>query len=229
MYIPWIPYFFKLIQSDIFIFFDDVQYPRSKNYNNRNFIKTSQGKSLLSISLKNRSDLLNINKIEINNEINWQKKHWKSIYLNYKNSQIFRKYEKYFEELYLNKKWQYISDFNIELIKLISKLCNLETNFFNSSQLNLADCDIEQKIIKIITSFKANIYISGKGLGSMRHLNVDNLKKNNIQLKYCSYIDYSYKQLHGEFIKDCSILDLFFNLGEDSKKYLFDNSSLQDF
>ena len=80
MYIPWIPYFFKLIQSDIFIFFDDVQYPRSKNYNNRNFIKTSQGKSLLSISLKNRSDLLNINKIEINNEINWQKKHWKSIY-----------------------------------------------------------------------------------------------------------------------------------------------------
>ena len=43
---------------------------------NRNFIKTSQGKSLLTIPIKNRSELLNINKIEVNNEINWQNKHW---------------------------------------------------------------------------------------------------------------------------------------------------------
>ena len=82
MYIPWIPYFFKIIQSDIFVFFDDVQYPRSKNFNNRNYIKSKQGHLLLTISIKKKSNLLNINKTEINKEINWQKKHWKSIYIN---------------------------------------------------------------------------------------------------------------------------------------------------
>ena len=57
MYIPWIPYFFKIIQSDIFVFFDDVQYPRSKSYNNRNFINTFSGPNMLSISIKSKSNL----------------------------------------------------------------------------------------------------------------------------------------------------------------------------
>ena len=56
MYIPWVPYFFKLIHSDVFVFFDDVQYPRSKNFNNRNYIKSLNGPVLLTIPIKKRSD-----------------------------------------------------------------------------------------------------------------------------------------------------------------------------
>ena len=229
MYIPWIPYFFKLAQSDIFVFFDDVQYPRSKSYNNRNFIKTSQGKSLLTIPIKNRSELLNINKIEVNNEINWQNKHWKSIYLNYKDSKYFNKYNKYFEEYFLENNCKYLSDFNIGLIKLIAKLSNFKTTFYHSSQLNLDECNTKEKIVKIVTLLNSTIYISGKGEGSIRHLDINAFKSNNILLKSCSNTDYLYAQLYGDFIKDCSILDLFFNNGENTRQFLLDNSSLKNF
>ena len=113
MYIPWIPYFVKLVHSDVMVFFDNVQYPRSKNYINRNYIKTTSGPSLLTVSIKKRSSLSNINEIEIDNKINWQKKHWKSISLNYKKSKYFNLFKNDFEELYLNKKWNLISELNI--------------------------------------------------------------------------------------------------------------------
>ena len=32
---PWLGFFKKISQADVFVFFDDVQYPRSKNYINK--------------------------------------------------------------------------------------------------------------------------------------------------------------------------------------------------
>jgi len=229
MYIPWVPYFFKIIHSDVFVFFDDVQYPRSKNFNNRNYIKSSTGPVLLTIGIKKRSNFLNINQIEINNDLNWQKKHWKSIFLNYHKSRYFEFYKNHFEKLYLEKKWYFLADFNIALIKLISKLCNIKTKFYRSSNLNLFNNDVNQKIIKIIRFFNGSFYITGKGKGSLRFLEKKDFEQNNIILKYCSHNNYHYNQMFGNFLADCSILDLFFNYGENTKKFLLDSSSLVNF
>ena len=39
-YMPWIPYFSKISESDVFIFFDDSQYQKNV-FMNRNKIKTT--------------------------------------------------------------------------------------------------------------------------------------------------------------------------------------------
>ena len=229
MYIPWVPYFFKLIHSDVFVFFDDVQYPRSKNFNNRNYIKSSNGPVLLTIPIKKRSDFININKIEINNDINWQKKHWKSIYLNYKNSKYFNKYKNDFESIYALDKWKNLSDLNIALIVLISKLCNIKTKFIRSSEINLINDKANRKIIEIAQYLESNTYITGKGEGSLRYFEREDFHKKSINIKFCSFNALTYDQMFSNFLKDCSILDLFFNYGENTRKYLYDNSSLDDF
>jgi len=47
-YLPWIGYFEKIIQSDIFIYLDTVQFEKN-NFTNRNKIKTAQGEIWLTV------------------------------------------------------------------------------------------------------------------------------------------------------------------------------------
>ena len=53
-YIPWLGFFEKIMNSDIYVVFDDVQYPRGKDFANRNQIKTNTGKLWLTIPIKDK-------------------------------------------------------------------------------------------------------------------------------------------------------------------------------
>ena len=37
-YLPWLGFFNKVSQSDVYVVFDDVQYPMGKDFHNRNQI-----------------------------------------------------------------------------------------------------------------------------------------------------------------------------------------------
>ena len=53
-YLPWIGFFNKIAKSDVFVIFDDVQFPVGKKgfFGNRNKIKTTSGELWLSIPFK---------------------------------------------------------------------------------------------------------------------------------------------------------------------------------
>ena len=83
-FIPWLGYFYKIYQSDIFVFLDDVQFS-NQGMHNYHYIKTSQGPFRLKIPVrKNFKD--NINKVWINDDVDWKEKHLKTFIANYKRS-----------------------------------------------------------------------------------------------------------------------------------------------
>ena len=51
VYLPWLGLFHKIALADTFVFMDDVQY-LSQDWNNRNFIKGSQGKVRLTVPVR---------------------------------------------------------------------------------------------------------------------------------------------------------------------------------
>jgi hypothetical protein len=76
--------FHKIALADKFIFFDQVQY-LPKDWMNRNRIKTQIGSIWLTVPvLRKGYRELKTSEIKINNSIDWQKKHFRSISLNYK-------------------------------------------------------------------------------------------------------------------------------------------------
>lgn len=83
-YLPWLGYFHKIAISDVFVILDEVQFEKN-SFINRNKIKTSNGSVWMSVPI-NIDGHMNktIRDMEISNKFNWRKKHWKSIYLNYK-------------------------------------------------------------------------------------------------------------------------------------------------
>jgi hypothetical protein len=76
-YIPWLGYFYKIYQSDIFVFLDDVQYS-NKGMHDFHYIKNPQGRFRLKIPVKvNFGD--SISEVKLNNAIKWKENHLQQI------------------------------------------------------------------------------------------------------------------------------------------------------
>ena len=216
-YIPWIGFFHKLLLSDVYVIFDDVQFPRGKDYANRNQIKTNNGKMWLTASVLGKKDLKPWNQIEINNN-GWKEKHIKNIESFYKKSKYFSVYYPVLKLIY-EQDHKNLMDFNMDLIVSVCVALGKTPEMILSSDIKTELTGLD-KILYILKELEATKYISGDGEGSKRYINEQAFKNNNIELIWQNYKHPTYKQLHGEFISHLSILDLLFNEGPNTKEII---------
>ena len=216
-YIPWLGFFNKILLSDFYVVFDDIQYPRGKDYANRNLIKTNNSKLWLTIPVIGKSELRPWNKIQLNNN-GWQQKHLSNIKTFYKKSPYFEDYYPQIEEIYLNE-YNLLVDFNLDLIKFFLKSLNKDIKIIRSSDIE-TDLKGIDKILYILKQVQATKYISGSGEGSKKYVKKEDFTKNNIELIWQDYKHPIYKQLYEGFIPQLSIIDLLFNEGPNSKNII---------
>ncbi len=218
-YLPWLGFFDKIAKSDIFVIFDDVQFPRGKNhFGHRNLIKTNSGSKWLTVPLLNKSDFKKFNEIEINYN-GWNVEQLRLIDVFYKNTQYYTDYCYDLKEL-LHVKYNSLSAMNTELIKYFMKCLNINTQIIYSSEICPENIFGSNKILHILKALSATTYITGSGPGSMRYIKEDDFKENNINLIWQHYNHPSYTQQFNEFVPYMSIIDLLFNEGQNSKNII---------
>lgn len=210
-YIPWIGYFYKIMKSDIFVLYDDVQYTKN-SYINRNKIKTPQGDCWLTLPVFIKGNFgCNINETQLKNELNWKEKHVKTIEMNYKKAPYFVRYFSGLKEVY-EQNYEIISDLNIELIKYFMKSIGIETKLIKSSELDV-DGSSTQKLVNICKAVGGDTYLSGKGGDNYQDQSL--YEQNDIKLVYTDFIHPEYKQLWGDFLPYMSVMDFLFNCGDE--------------
>jgi hypothetical protein len=213
-YIPWKGYFDLINIADEFIFHDDLQYTE-QDWRNRNRIKTSEGLKWLSIPI-GESHKKMICEVEMKGE-EWKTKHRKKIEGVYSRCDYFKEYKFILDELYTNE-FKNLSQYNQHIIKYLSGLLDINTIFSNSQDYHPGGSKTE-RLIGILKKAKATKYISGPN--GKNYLEEAMFKEANIELEYFSYDGYKeYPQLFGPFVHEVSVIDLFFNVGKDSSKYL---------
>lgn len=220
-YLPWLGLFNKIVKSDCFVLFDNVQY-LPKEWMNKNQIKSPNGKVFLTVPVLDKSYLKKkIFEIEINNNLNWRRKHLKTIKLNYQSSKYFHYYFSYFEDLY-SREWKYLIDLNFEFLKLLMKFLGLRTKIIKLSDLGVLGKKSEL-VLNLCKKLKAKKFIFGAQ--GLNYANIDSFEKENIEPVFQNFEYPEYEQLFGKFISDLSIIDLLFNKGEDSINYININKS----
>jgi len=212
---PWLGFFKKMSQTDIFVFFDDIQY-NSNGVQNRNYIKTNTGKMLLSVPVLSKFDS-KINEVKIDKTKNWSKKHKKSIMTNYSKTDFFEEYKNKIEEIY-ETEYKYLIELNTKVIKFFLNELKIKTKIVFSSSLNL-DGNSPKKILEICKKFNADKYISGVDWG-LENLNLKEFSDNEIKIEFQKFLHPIYKQYHLPFISNISTLDLILNEGENGRKIL---------
>ncbi len=219
-YIPWRGYFDQINRSDLFVFYDDVQYDK-RGWRNRNRIKTSTGPIWLSIPVFNRgaqTEHININSIKIVWDRPWNQEHWNSIRLAYGKAPFFSKYAEMVEEFYTRRP-EMLADFTIDTtIRLARELGITHTQFLRSSEIQGVEGVKTDRLVSILKKVGATHYISGPS--ARDYIENEKFEEAGITLEYMEYDYPEYPQLYPPFDPQVSILDTLFMLGGDALKSL---------
>ena len=213
-YIPWKGYFDLINDVDTLIIYDDVQFTKN-DWRNRNKIKTQQGPLWLTVPV-GQDISRNVNEVMIAEKA-WQKKHWKTLELNYKKQKGFSQYKDFFENFYLSKTWENLSEMNQYLIENICQFLKISTEIKRSEFFNKKG-EGSIKLLSLLKDADAKEYFSGPA--GLNYFSEQDFKKENIKLTIKKYGPYQqYDQPYGEFINEVSVLDLLFCCGDESAKY----------
>ena len=212
-YLPWLGYFDKFEKADIFCYLDNVQFKKNE-WQNRNRIKSAQGWQWITVPVQYRFPQI-INTVEINNAVDWKRKHLQAIITNYSKAPFFKEYIGLFEETY-SKEWEYLSQLNVYLIEKIREILALNRKqTVLASDLNLSE-DPTDRLIDICKALGGDTYLSGKD--GAKYMELERFSERGIKVIFQDFTHPGYSQLFGEFQSNLSIVDLLFNCGPESMK-----------
>ncbi len=214
-YLPWLRYFEKIARSDVFIVLDDIQFAKN-DWQNRNKIKASAGATVLTLpvfqSLGQRLD-----EVRINNTLPWRRKHAQSILQAYAAAPCFEEHRAFIETIYADD-WDYMNDINRAMLAYYLDALRITTPVVYASTLKVPGAATE-RLIGLIKAVGGDRYYSGAYALEV-YLDAQALERAGIGLELQHWTAPVYPQLHGEFVKDLSIVDLLMNCGTRSRDVL---------
>ena len=217
-YLPYPGLFSKIFNSDCFIYVNDVKF-ENKSWQSRNRIIGENDFIVLTVpTLKKKSSQI-IKDVEINNKTNWKYKHFKSIEINYKKSSYFKKYIKFFEDLY-SKEWKKICDLNIYVTNFVIKELDISTKIIYDTNYSFEKKKTE-RLIEMCQKTNADTYLSN--LGSQSYVDLYLFKKRKINHFFIDFKSEPYRQKKRGFVPNLTVFDMLFFCGKEETKKIVKN------
>ncbi len=195
-YFPNIYYFTKIIQEKNILIENDETFPK-QTYRNRCKILSPNGVLPLILPVKKgRSGKLKTKDIKISYADNWQHNHFQSIKTAYSSAPF---YEFFIDDIsvFFKKKYKFLIDLNTDIL------------------LSLIDILEIHKNIKFTEKF---VKIDNSNPKDFRFYNNPKIRQKDDNFKSKSYIQVFSDRM--KFKENLTVLDLIFNLGQESLSYL---------
>jgi len=215
-FLPWIGYFHKMANCDIFVYVDDVQYKKGE-FQNRNKIRVAEGWIWLTVPVITKGKLdQKIKDVEINPNHEWKIKHLKSIEYAYKSAKYYKDYIGDVSSFY-NTSWEKLNLASMHLINLFRNKLNINNQTHFSSEFNITTTR-SQRLVDLCKTTGADTYLSGQG--AKEYLDESLFSKNKIKVIYQAFKHPVYSQVYQPFEPYMSVLDLLLNCGPESREIL---------
>jgi WbqC-like protein len=218
-YLPWLGFFDQLRRSDIFVFYDDVQFDK-QGWRNRNRIKSPAGPHWLTVPVRHERLDQPILEVEIDNRQQWALKHTGAIRQFYARAPYLKRYLPELEAL-LQHPWERIVDLDINLVEQMCVWFGLHRQLERSSNLAIGG-ERSHRLLNLCLHFGATRYLTGDA--AKDYLDVELFARHGVDVEWQAYRHPIYTQQHGEFVPYLSALDLLLNCGDESVAILAGNA-----
>jgi len=210
-YLPWLGYFEKMRQADVFVLLDAVQFPRGRSVANRNRIRVGDSELLLTVPVavpRGREGIALYTEVLLA-DARWKAKHLRSIDQAYRRAPHFELYFPQLSEIIENA--DSFCELNVALVRWLARSLGIGTP---TPRLTEIATDLGQKndlTIALCRVFGADVYLSGAGARSYNDPCV--LAQEGIELRYREFSHPVYPQLGAGFVANLSAIDALFNCG----------------
>ena len=189
-YLAPVEYYSALAKTDT-VFLEHCEFYEKQSYRNRCNIAGANGQLALTIPVeKSKGSRMLTRDVRISEHSDWQLQHWRSIESAYNSTPFFEYYKDDLLPFY-EKDWTFLWDFNIEI---------------QAKMLELLDLQVDIQLTKEYkVDFDENVLDARNSIHPKKETDTGSLKK---------YYQV-FEQRFG-FIPNLSIIDLLFNMGNES-------------
>ena len=213
-YLPWLGLLDKADQADLFVHVDHVQFER-KGWQNRNFVKTQQGGTLLTVPVLQESRAERIDEKLVDERRPWRKKHRRTIEQSYRAAPYWDRYGSALLALY-DQPRDRLADVAIASTQLAFDAFGVATPVCRSSEFGPVPGAKTEMIVALCKEVGASTFISGSG--ARAYLDADLLNAAGVEVEWQSFEHPTYDQLHAAagFLPRAAAFDLLLNVGPES-------------
>jgi WbqC-like protein family len=211
-YLPWLGFFDQMRRSDIFVYYDDVQFDMH-GWRNRNRIKSPEGPRWLTVPVLHhgKSQPLILDTL-IDARTDWPRKHIGTLTQYYARAPYLHRYLPELDAL-LHRPWTHIVDLDIAVVALMAGWLNLSPTVVRASQLGIGGAQ-SRRLLNLCLHFGAGRYLSGSA--ARDYLDVAMFHEHGVEVVWQEYQHPVYAQQHEPFVPYLSAIDLLLNCGDDS-------------
>jgi len=206
-FLPWLGFFDRWKNSDLYIVLDDVQFLR-RGWHHRDKIKTAHGVVWLTVPVlkKGRFDQC-INQVQIDNSRNWRHKHLATLEHAYRAAPGFHVVYPKLKEIY-QRPYRLLVDFNMALLEMAAELLGIHTPIVLASRYGLQSRKTH-KLVELVERHHGTHYLTGTGARS--YLDEQLFHRCGITVTWQNFEHPVYPQLHGPFVPNLSVIDYLMN------------------
>lgn len=210
-FFPWMGYFDKIRLADVFVFLDNVDYPRSGSggmgsWSNRVKVDVQGKPAWFGCPIDKKTSDGAIVDVKIAADPRWKKKSLKTLQMNYAKAPNFDQALPVLEDL-IAYETSSLSEFNIHAVKTLSDILGLRTRFVRQSELGTSQSSTAL-LVEICQSVECDTYLAGGGAGGYQE---DDLFENaGVTLRYQDFTPKSYGR-PDRFIPGLSVIDYIFH------------------
>ncbi len=217
-HLPWLGFFHKMAQADLYIYVDNVQY-RHQYFQNRNRVRGAQAGVWVTVPVLCEQHRYGpIKDVRIDNSRNWRKTYWGSIAHNYRRHPYFSRYAERLHAIVMAPHERLV-DLNYALINVFRQELGITTPTLRASDLEAHGAKTEL-IHSVCLRVGASTYLSGPS--GADYLDETPFDEAGIAVRYHRFAHPTYPQKdRPSFTPYLSILDLLMHEGPHSAAILF--------
>lgn len=210
-FFPYMGYFYKMFQSDVFVFSDDVQFSKTGRHN-YNEILTGNGPQRITLPIHYHAK--NLNEIQIAlTDARWAEKTLKMLRMEYGKAEHFKEAYPIFQEMFMSAHQSPdLASFNLNCIRRLAYWFGIsnDTDYLLSSGLSL-DGHKDERILNMCKAVGATVYYSG--IAAKDYHVEENFTAAGVRLVYTDYQPIQYPQVGGRSAVNMSVIDYVLNCG----------------
>ena len=214
-YFPWVGLFEQIRLADVYVHFDDVQFPQGRSFTNRVQIKTPDGPRWLTVPvLRDRG--ATIGQTRINPTADFKSKHLRTLKACYRQAPHLDQMLAITESI-LAVESEYLIDYTIPAIERVADYFGFAPRFVRSSELP-SEAQSSRRLMELVAACGGDVYLTGHG--GRNYLDHEAFEAAGVAVEYIDYRRTPYPQQHGPFDPHVSILDLIALHGAGGEGYI---------